>query len=171
MEQLQLENKSMKEFVEYYENGRIKSKGFLQGSKKQGKWEFFSENNEILKEENYKDGKLHGLFKRWFENGQLAIECEYSKGKCNGKWIEYYENGNKKEEGYYQDGNYIVSNFWNDNNEKTLINGTGYKIEKYGALKMDIYKQYFKNSTFIKEEKLSSLNIISNQASDTAPDL
>ncbi len=150
----------MKEYIEYFENGNVKSKGFIRENNKHGKWLIYSENGVLFKEENYLAGQLHGIIKRWFANGNLAIQSEYLNGKSNGIWNEYYENGNRKEEGYYENDKYVTKNFWDEHGEQTLINGTGYKIEKYGALEMDIYKQFFEDSKFVKEEKIGSLNVI-----------
>jgi antitoxin component YwqK of YwqJK toxin-antitoxin module len=158
----------MEECIEYFENGKIKSKGFKSENNKEGKWLIYSEQGFIFKEENYLNGLLNGIVKRWYENGNLAVESEYAQGISNGIWHEYYENGAKKEEGFYVDNKYQIRNFWIENGEQTLINGTGYKIEKYGFSEMDIYKQFFENSLFIKEEKISSLNVVRNSfKSDT----
>jgi antitoxin component YwqK of YwqJK toxin-antitoxin module len=125
----------MNESIEYYNNGKIKSVGILNESKREGLWKFY------------------------FEDGKLEKEISYLNGKHEGLWKEYYENGKVKEETLYKSGIGIVVNFWLENGEQTLINGTGYKIEKYGALERDVYKQYFEKGEFLKEDKIDSLII------------
>lgn len=148
----------MREFIEYFDNGKIKTEGFLDDNdNKQGQWLSYFDNGNLHKEENYLDDELHGVFKRWHENSKLAIESNYESGKRDGIWKEYYENGSPLEEGYYENSAYVTKNFWDETGIQTLINGTGFKIEKYGTLELDVYKQYFDNYKFIKEEKISSL--------------
>lgn len=149
----------MEEEKEYYENRNLKSHGFSNKGIKQGKWFFFFEEGKVFKEVPYLDGNIHGTLKRWYINGNLAIESEYKNGESWGLWKEYYENGRLKEEGNYMGRKFEVKNFWDSEGAQTMKDGTGYKIEKYGYLESDVYKQFFNDGVFIREEKIDSLNI------------
>lgn len=41
------------EYLENYENGNPKTKGFYSADRKSGNWKYFSENGQLIKEENY----------------------------------------------------------------------------------------------------------------------
>ncbi|MBL7890217.1 MAG: hypothetical protein JNL24_11725 [Bacteroidia bacterium] len=38
---------------EYYKNGKLKNEGFRNGDFKQGKWKYYNEQGEFIKEEEY----------------------------------------------------------------------------------------------------------------------
>ena len=60
------------EFISYYTNGQIWSKG------------------------SYFNDKETGKFYSYYRNGQLEEEKEYTNGTRSGNTIQYYENGNIK---------------------------------------------------------------------------
>lgn len=156
----------MKLIKEYYANGCLKAKGLMEGDLKQGKWMFYYENGELQMEVNYKDNIESGEFKRWYQNGNLAVETFYLQGKNSGSWKEYYENGKVKEVGEYKNGEYSPTDFWDEEGIQLLRNGTGKKIEKFGYSELDVYEQYFEDSKFIKEVKISSAHYGKFEQSD-----
>jgi antitoxin component YwqK of YwqJK toxin-antitoxin module len=147
----------MAEKVEFHDNGKIKSKGSIVNGLKEGMWLFYFESGKKEKEIYFKDDVEDGLFRRWYEDGTLAIESESKNGISEGIWREYYENGSLKEEALYKNGEYFIQNAWNDQGEQTLINGTGFKIAKFGHLQLDVFKQHFEDGIFLKEEKIHEL--------------
>lgn len=140
---------------EFYENGKLKATGLLQEGKKNGKWLYFTETGDKFREIEYLDGVENGEWKMWHENGNLYIEQYKINGKSKGLWKEYYENGKPKEIGEYKDDGYFPIDFWDENANHLLKDGTGKKIEKFGALEADIYEHYFKDGKLIKEVKIS----------------
>ena len=60
---------SGKEYIKYFENGQIRSKGV------------------------YKNGKREGEHLSYLENGQIKSSIDYKNSKYDGLWIDYYENG------------------------------------------------------------------------------
>lgn len=106
---------------------------------------------EILNEER------HGKFIRYFENGEIELVGNYELGKHSGLWTEYYENGQIAETGEYRNQEYCVNNFWNEDGQQLLINGTGKTIRKFGASQGDIYEQYFLEGNFIGEKKIEGV--------------
>ena len=43
------------EYIEYYKNGNVKTKGIMNSEFKIGKWQYWNEKGELIKEENYDD--------------------------------------------------------------------------------------------------------------------
>ncbi len=68
------------EFVTYYDNGQISTKG------------------------RYNRGKLDGLYESWYKTGELASSGEYSQGKQVGPWTWRHANGMKRAAATYVDG-------------------------------------------------------------------
>jgi len=97
-------------FTEYYRSGKISMKAI-------------STKNE--------EPKFEGPRIDYYENGNKKRETEYHKNQINGKQAEWYENGNKKFEKIiktdtknYQTVTQIIQ-YWNENNEQTVIDGNG----------------------------------------------
>ena len=63
-----------------------------------------------------------------------------------------------KEECYYVDNSKIPINFWDSEGNKTLENGTGFTIEKFGANFNDVYKHHFVNGVFLEPVSLAILD-------------
>jgi antitoxin component YwqK of YwqJK toxin-antitoxin module len=116
-----------------YESGQIKRIGRYRNDKKHGQWVFFFENDIVKWIGNYDDGSEFGIWKEWYESGQLKEECKYLNG-------EKY-----------------ALNFWDKEGNQILIDGTGYTVEEYGSSDADVYKHYYKDGVFEKEEKISGV--------------
>ena len=123
---------------------------------KEGKWFFYYENSEVYKEINFLNGVEDGECKMWHENGNPYLVQYKKNGQTTGIWKEYYENGRIKEVGEYINGEYFPYDFWNEEGQQLLKEGTGKKIEKFGHLELDIVEQYYSEGRFIREEKVSS---------------
>jgi|TARA_B100001964_G_scaffold226570_1_gene275606 antitoxin component YwqK of YwqJK toxin-antitoxin module len=82
--------------VVYHDNGQVKSEGMkLNNGDKVGKWVYFYENGDVLKEEEYKNGKLNGLFRQFFPNGNISVGGSYKDGLKTGPWLYNKENGER----------------------------------------------------------------------------
>ncbi|HTN08282.1 hypothetical protein [Agriterribacter sp.] len=140
----------------YYDSGVLKAEGIMQNGLKEGKWIYYFESGIKHREINFNNDVENGEWKMWHENGNLYLEQNKIHGRSDGYWKEYYESGELKEIGEYKNGEYFPIDFWDEGGNQLLKNGTGTKIEKFGHLELDIYKQYYKESKFIKEVKISS---------------
>ena len=142
------DDKPVGEWIRYYESGQVKArikyinssdsadaelfdpygKKMAEGSylneKREGLWQFFSENIKVSEEE-YKDGKKHGISRRFYPTGEILdmsewrngiqegdysiffksgkpyMQCKYRNGKRNGICIAYQETGSIEMEAYY----------------------------------------------------------------------
>ena len=68
------------QFIEYFENGKIKGKG------------------------EFKDGVVNGLRIVYYENGNKSLERNYYSGIIDGLSIEYYPSGKVKQEANFKNG-------------------------------------------------------------------
>jgi len=92
-------------WVEYYENGKVKSTGQYKNDKKDGKWIYYHKKGTIQQTGNYSNGKLTGLWSWYFENGGLLLEEYFLLGLSDGESIEFEESGDTIAKGLYIQGN------------------------------------------------------------------
>lgn len=88
----------------YYCNGQKESDYSYINGKLHGRFVEYHENGVIKTIIHYKDDKKHGEFIYYYENGNKNSECNFVNGKIHGKEITYDINGNKKLERHYVDG-------------------------------------------------------------------
>jgi len=148
-------------YHEEIEDGIFIGCGFLEDGKRNGKWKFFYETGQLKNEIEYRDDVEHGPLKLFHENGNLAIECTYVNGEVDGLWKEYYENGQIQEVVEYINGESFILDFWEENGEHLLKDGTGKRIVKYGGLFDDVWEQFYNNKCFVSESKISGGTFIS----------
>jgi len=90
-------------WIYYHPNGVIKAKGHFKNNKKTGYWYFYSEINEKLKEGHY----YNGLAEQWWIFYDIANEEEtkfqYKKNKKNGFALIYKNNRLIRAEKYKDD--------------------------------------------------------------------
>jgi antitoxin component YwqK of YwqJK toxin-antitoxin module len=144
------------DYKTYFENGNPESiVGFTAGEKT-GEERFYFENGKLQREatpmpddtirhlsyyENGNKKKLEhkdhknenkGEEKKWYENGQLKEEAFYTSNfEREGPWLMYYPDGHKKMEAEGKDGEVFFHNYWNEQGEQLLINGTGLYINEF----------------------------------------
>lgn len=68
------------EFVTYYDNGQMATKG------------------------NYLQGQLHGSYESWFRTGELSASGAYDHGQQEGDWVWRHANGMKRAVATYDKG-------------------------------------------------------------------
>lgn len=97
-------SKSDSAFVKFYTpKGKVKSKGWMIGKNRVGKWMYYFSDGKVFSEENYKDGKLDGVVKNYYPNGKLTEETHYKEGKKDGVSKVYTDEGILIEEVAYLD--------------------------------------------------------------------
>ncbi len=143
------------EYHEEFEDELFTGRGFLEGDKKEGTWYYFYDTGELKQEIEYMKGIEHGIYKFFSKDGKLLISSTNVNGLLNGEWREYYEDGQLKEIGKYNNNEYSPIDFWDQEGNQLLKNGTGKRIEEYGANALiDIYEQYYNEGRFVKEMKI-----------------
>ncbi|WGH76005.1 toxin-antitoxin system YwqK family antitoxin [Tenacibaculum tangerinum] len=97
--------KSDSAFVRFFTpKGKVKTKGWMIGKKRVGKWTYYFSDGTLFSEEEYVDGKLHGVLKNYYRNGKLTEESTYKDGKKNGLSKIFTETGIMIEEVHYVNG-------------------------------------------------------------------
>ncbi|WP_405397837.1 DUF4375 domain-containing protein [Maribacter sp. Asnod2-G09] len=155
------QNGNLKEFIaykegkktgiyqEYYENGILKyevTKGDTE-NKLIHKWFYENGIPKKLEERNADTDKKFGVFKEWYDNGQLKEEGNFANNTTRiGKWFLFWKDGSKKLEGEAKNEKVYLINYWNENGEQTLINGTGiHYTEWISRSSTSIYETAYKN--------------------------
>ena len=72
-------------------SGKVVEK--IQGTLKNGLWEYYRENGQLSDIVSFKDGKQEGLWEWYYENGQLGGKGNYKNDKPDGFWKHFNEDG------------------------------------------------------------------------------
>ena len=93
------------EWMNYYEDGTLKSTGNYKDGYQVGEWKFYHENGSLKEIGKYKDnlpliegkyppirGEKTGEWKTYFDDGKLEILGNYQHDKMVGEWKRYYNN-------------------------------------------------------------------------------
>lgn len=84
-----LENERTGFWVEYYDNGNIRSKGEYKNGMKTGKWEYFYYNGQLEQTGSYINDVPHGLWTTFCDNGNIIKKGSYLNGREDGEFVEY----------------------------------------------------------------------------------
>ncbi len=89
----------------YHSNlGLLQSEGMIKNNMYHGKWKFYREDGNILKQiVEYVKDTLHGIRKDYWENGKLKSSTTNLKGLQNGQTYHYYDNGEVQEINFLKD--------------------------------------------------------------------
>lgn len=83
-----------KQYIVYFDNGKIQEKGYWFDNKNQGKFERFYENgnpSQVFYFDKY--GKRDGVQKYYYENGKVKLIGTWIEGKEHGDILYYDESG------------------------------------------------------------------------------
>jgi antitoxin component YwqK of YwqJK toxin-antitoxin module len=110
------DGKPVGEWTRYHEGGQVKAKirytehtdsalaqlfdqrgkkvaeGMYVNEKKEGTWEFYS-NEQKISEEEFANGVKHGISRTYYPSGELLEEAEWDNGKQEGNYSMYFQNG------------------------------------------------------------------------------
>ena len=148
---------------ENYDNGQLKSLGYLNDGAKDGLWTSWHENGEKQLKIRYKKDVLHGKTSSWHPNGQKKSAGNIRDGEMDGPWEEWYENGWKSKAQNCDFGKLISATVWKPDGEKcpvtNVVNGNGELIDYNDDGTID--KRYtFKDGVGIED---------SNRTGETSP--
>ena len=68
---------------------------------RQGLWEYYWNNGNLMEKRSYFDGKQNGYWELYFLNGNLHCKGSWLDGKQIGTWEEYNEDGILEEVTYH----------------------------------------------------------------------
>lgn len=80
-------------WIEYYENGKIKSIGHYNGDLPDGHWRYYFEDGSLAEEGVYRKGLIEGVWKYYCINQQIRKISNFVDGKLDGISVEYDCNG------------------------------------------------------------------------------
>ena len=106
------------QYISFYSNNSVKSKGEYVNNLQNGLWTYYFENGKIKGQGNFKNGNgedisessgvprngREGNWKFYYESGKLSQETNYLDGLLNGKSVIFYENGNLSADEQYVNG-------------------------------------------------------------------
>lgn len=88
--------------IEYNEDSIIKAIGGFSDEKRDGKWLYFDDSGELLREINYREGVVHGILTE-YRQGKVFFVMPYVDGKKAGLYRSYnYICGTLASEGYFK---------------------------------------------------------------------
>jgi antitoxin component YwqK of YwqJK toxin-antitoxin module len=82
------------EFIDYFENGKIRSKHTYIDGKIEGESLFYNESGQIVIKSNFLNGERHGEQLCYYDNGVLSYKSFCVNGLKEGETVYYDENGN-----------------------------------------------------------------------------
>jgi antitoxin component YwqK of YwqJK toxin-antitoxin module len=90
------------QYISYYLNGNVESKGQFLNDETAGIWEFYYETGNLKMRGILKQGANHGLWEYFYESGEKSMEGVINGRNREGEWKTYYEDGQLKESGIYK---------------------------------------------------------------------
>jgi len=93
----------VEEWKYYFKSGQLEQTGNYGGKERpQGKWVWYYENGQLLREESFRNGREDGWLIEYSDTGKVITRGEFVDGREEGEWM--IEIGDHLEEGVYQDG-------------------------------------------------------------------
>ncbi len=123
-------------YVSFYKDGTIKSKGYFIDNISTGEWSYFYESGELRMIGEVVNGKNNGIWKYYYEAGEKKMEGRLVNGKRVGNWVIFSSNGNKQSEGKYNNNSRI--GIW-----KYYANSGGLKATEEIKEDFSIYTEYY----------------------------
>ncbi len=126
-------NQTVGEWNYYFEGGGVKIKAQLQNSER-GYWIYFYENGTNRMEGRLINGQKVATWKFYYESGQKKSEGPFLKKEKHGNWVCFYETGEKKAEASYEQGTGKYKEFYVNGKlkaEGTVVDNTSEGLWKY----------------------------------------
>ena len=130
------DNIELKDSIEYYGNGKIKTKGYLKDGNKHSLWSYFDREGHLLIERYFSYGNPAYVWIWYDHKGHHDIEHfeNYKDFRGDGELTRFYRSGKIKEIKHYLnnklDGKYILFNNDFDNSVQYTTNyHLGKKVE------------------------------------------
>jgi len=110
----------------YSLEGKLESKGLMNGKNREGKWLYYHEDGKtLMSEETYKDGKLHGPYKTFYNTGKPTEVTNYVNGLLDGSYKKYAIKGHIYQDFTYKQGKLNgLATYYNRKNGEVTTKGT-----------------------------------------------
>ena len=105
--QYDMEGRKQGYWEQYFNNGKLESKGTYKNDNEEGMWEWYYENGELGSVGLCINDKRNGIWRFYRENGKLDVKGSYEDDKKNGLWEFYHPNGGLKSKKLFDDGELI----------------------------------------------------------------
>ena len=83
----------LKEEIEHYENGIVKTQGNMLNGKREGLWISNFQDGKRWSESVYKNGLLNGVTTVFYPSGVMFYKGKFRENKRIGEWVFYAEDG------------------------------------------------------------------------------
>jgi antitoxin component YwqK of YwqJK toxin-antitoxin module len=90
------------DYIDKYDNGIIKFKGFFRFGERHGQWMSFYPMGTLWSELHFDKGLRHGLNITYFKNGKKRYEGSYKNNKQDSVWNYYDTSGVLAEKVFYK---------------------------------------------------------------------
>lgn len=98
------------DYIDKYDNGNTKFKGFYRFGKRHGQWMAFYANGTLWSECFYDKGLRHGANNVFFENGKARYKGWYKNDLRDSLWIFYDEQGKEIKKVKFKNDNEVSVN-------------------------------------------------------------
>jgi len=95
------------DYIEYFEDGKVKVKAHYSAGELDGPYASFHDNAKANVSATYKSGKLQGEYKESAADGKLVLKATYRDGQLSG-WRTAYEKGKASSTTFYKDGECLM---------------------------------------------------------------
>ncbi len=137
---------------EWYENGNLKEVITIDPYTRERKKEYFYDNGQRSKlEHTDANDESKGEYKEWYRNGQLKEQSTFiGSTERTGDWLKFWEDGSKKLEAGFKYGEVIFHNYWKEDGEQLLRDGTGlyineFEMDMFGKTEVYRYETEYRN--------------------------
>lgn len=97
------------DYVEYFQNGKIRMQGLMKDDKHAGEWKGYYESGQLKQLVTFVDGQENGPFVEYYENGTTSYKGAYKTGVDeNGVSNEDAENKEHGELLHYDEGGNLI---------------------------------------------------------------
>lgn len=132
----------------YFADGSPWSEVHYLAGRPYGRATTWHENGKKAREGNYVDGHKDGLWQVWNPDGQIVVEIVYERGRQQGESRGWYPNGARKHVGHYVDG--LLSGAWTEYFDNGQISLTGHY---HNGKRRGVWAGYARDGTFLGAAK------------------
>ena len=139
----------------YFVSGQLESLINFKNNQKHGEYISFWENGEMSSRGFFNDGKMDSLWNFWDSNGNIEGISNWSKDLKHGKWTAFYNSGQIKQESIFKEGNLEGFQFeYHQNGSKAL------HAEWANGKRCGTWQYWDKNGTLVIEEYYVTDNLV-----------